>query len=1327
MGANCRRNLVGKPAETKSPSNRVFTAPWDQQTKECKLLKLKKLQILGFKSFCDRTELKFHGDGVAAIIGPNGCGKSNIADAISWVLGEQSAKTLRGSRMEDVIFAGTRDRKPTGMAEVSLTLIDPKDYDGADKNDPTELVLQDDMPDEDWDEAGIRARAAAEVERLTEEAQPGATEEVEIPRSKINTNAIAFPDDEPQFAIHLVKGAASEAPAGHVVLKIRRRKFQQAFRAGEIAVTRRLFRSGDSEYLLNGKLCRLRDIQELFMGTGLGPESYALIEQGRIGQILSSRPTDRRAIIEEAAGITKFKTKKRLAEARLEDAKQNLNRVNDIFDEVTRQVNSLKRQASKAERYGRLRDEMRAKLRIVLASKFAHFDQQAAQFELQINSLSDEMRQQSSVMQEFEAELAERAQRGYAIEAEIRENDGRLSGITLEVDRNQAQRRHNEERCNELTVRSASSEAELEQGRSRLTALEEELKSNRQVLESAATDLALAQQELEASQLQATSAAEALAGLEQQQEQSRAATLECIASLSNLRNQLTQAEERMAAADREAQRLQSEMATARAQAETFGGERGQLALEFESVSQRVSALTEEIAQTRDLLALKRGQETEGKNHLDGLRAEYASALGKRSSLEAVIAEHGYSTESVRRLFQSGSMQGGLAPVGVLADFLEVEPRYESMVEDFLRDELNYIVVKSWDAADEGLRLLRSDVNGRATFLVHPEDSQARFSFAVADGQPEPPHASIVPLKHTIRVLDGFGKSLEVILPKLRDGYIVPDPQFARNLALENPDAFFLAQNGECFHNVTVTGGKQRAEGPLSMKRELRDVMRVLNELEMALRDQESRVLNLGHEIKELSSLLDRLEAEKRDSEKQAMTSGHALRQIDSEMTRVRERCDVCERELTRLAAERASHQQIMVDREVDIALVEEKRAELERVAASAQEQLALLREDRNTTALSVSERQSHVATLAERHRSAASVLQRIEQLVGEMQARIASLSAQIESASSEKSQREMENLSIAGKLLDLDAEKNACETRAGLLQVESDEVRSRIAEIDAMLREARQSLDALRDRKAEVSTAAVKLQSDAEYLAQTCMNDLGVERTELMADSTLPRVSGEELVVEDQSCQEMRSRLNAMGPVNMMALEEFKEAAERQAFLETQRKDLLDSIENTQATIKEIDTFSRQKFEEAFNKINENFQVTFKKLFGGGNGMMRLTDLENSAESGIDVVASPPGKRLQNVLLLSGGEKAMTALALLVGIFQYQPSPFCILDEVDAPLDEANIGRFTELVKEMSVQTQFVLITHSKKTMSIAPVLYGVTMQEPGVSKLVSVRFGATA
>ncbi len=1281
------------------------------------MLKLKKLQILGFKSFCDRTELKFHGDGIAAIIGPNGCGKSNIADAISWVLGEQSAKTLRGSRMEDVIFAGTRDRKPTGMAEVSLSLIDPEVYDGADKHDPTELDLREEMPAQDWDEAEIRAQAAEEVERITEENQPGMAEES------------ASEDGEANGAPGLGESATSFAQeiGPQVVLKIRRRKFQQQFRAGEIVVTRRLFRSGDSEYLLNGKLCRLRDIQELFMGTGLGPESYALIEQGRIGQILSSRPTDRRAIIEEAAGVTKFKTKKRLAEARLEDAKQNLARVNDIFEEVTRQMNSLKRQASKAERYAWLREEMRAKLRLVLASKFAQFDLQSDELDAQSNSAGEEMRRQAQAVQEMESELAERTQRGYAIEAEIRENGSRLSDIKLEVDRSQAQQHHNQERCHELTTRASASEAEVGQARVRLAALEEELSSNRQLLASAASDLEAAQRELEASQQQATAAAAALAGVEQQQEQSRISMLESLASLSNLRNQLTQAEERMASADREAQRLQAEMETARAQAETFGGERGQLAIEFESVSQRISALTNEIAQSRELSEQKRRQEAEGKRHLDSLRSQYASALGKKGSLEAVIAEHGYSTESVRRLFQSGTLQGGLAPVGVLADFLEVDPRFEGVVEDFLRDELNYIVVKSWDAADEGLRLLRSDVDGRATFLVHPDDSQARFSFAVPEGSATPPNDSIVPLKHTIRVLDGFGKSLEVILPKLRDGYIVPDPAFARNLALENPDAFFLSQSGECFHNVTVTGGKQRAEGPLSMKRELREVLRILGELEQGLRHEETQVLNLGHEIKDLTSLVERLEAEKRESEKQAMTSGHALRQMESEMDRVRERCAISERELGQLVADRTAQEELIGLRQAEIASLDASRAELERLAASAHHQLASLREHRDLTGQAVSERKAQAAALEERHRSAASVLHRIEQLVSEMRSRVDSLLAQIEAAASEKSQRELENQSIAEKLVNLDLEWNAGEARAGLLQIESERVRARLAEIDALRRGARQLLDAARDRKAELSTAAVKLQSDAEYLGQTCVNELSVVRVELMADSTLLRVSGDELVIEEQACQEMRSRLEAMGPVNMMALEEYKETADRHGFLDTQRKDLLDSIQNTQATIREIDTFSRQKFEEAFHKINENFQVTFRKLFGGGHALMRLTDEENSAESGIDVVASPPGKRLQSVLLLSGGEKAMTALALLVGIFQYQPSPFCILDEVDAPLDEANIGRFAELVKEMSVQTQFVLITHSKKTMSIAPVLYGVTMQEPGVSKLVSVRFGATA
>ncbi len=1287
------------------------------------LLKLKKLQILGFKSFCDRTELKFHGEGIAAIIGPNGCGKSNIADAISWVLGEQSAKTLRGSRMEDVIFSGTRDRNPTGMAEVSLTLIDPEIYAGPDTNAPTEIEIQGDLPEENWDEAETRAQAAAETERAVEEAQPGKTEEVE---GEAGAQAPAA-----DGSLNETSNAAVAVAGPQVVLKIRRRKFnQQQHHAGEISVTRRLFRSGDSEYLLNGKLCRLRDIQELFMGTGLGPESYALIEQGRIGQILSSRPTDRRAIIEEAAGITKFKTRKRLAEARLEDARTNLNRVNDIFEEVTRQMNSLKRQASKAERYARLRDEMRAKLRVVLASKFTQMDQESVALDAQIHQLGEEIRQQSESVQQSEAEHSERTQRGYAIETETRQNRDRLNQIAIEGDRGKARIRTNEERCTELIVRTASAEAELAQAQSRLMALVEERNGHQQVLDSAAADLAAAQQELAVSQQEMACAAANLAKLEQEQESHRLAILEAVGGASNLRNQLTQSEERLAGIGREEHRLRAEIATASSQAETFGGQLGQIALEFESVSQRASGLAAEIASLRAALDSRRSAENDTKKHLDSIRSEYATALGKKGSLEAVIAEHGYSTESVRRLFQSGAMQGGNTPAGVLAEFLEVEPRYERVVEDFLRDELNFVVVKSWDAADEGLRLLRSDVNGRATFLVHPEDSQAKFSFVADESHHYAPlNDTVLPLKNSIRVLNGFGKSLEVILPKLGNGYIVPDPAVARELALSSPDAFFLSQTGECFHNVTVTGGRQRSEGPLSMKRELRDVLRLLEELEQALRDKEILALTLGREIKDYTSLLDRLENEKRDAEKQAMTSGHLLKQLDGEMSRVRERMTISERELQRLAAERQEQESLIASRQAELTAIEQARAQCETQLAAGQDRLSALRSQRDAAAEATSQRAARVATLEERHRSATMLLQRIETLVSEMRERAGALQTQMESASAETAQRQNENVQLAEQLVQFEAERNAGEAREGLLQLESEQVRARLAEIDELLRSTRQQLDLARDRRGELSATAAKLQSDLQHLADTCLNELGMERSVLMAeavsDKPIPLVTGEELAAEDQAHRDMRARLDAMGPVNMMALEEYKETAERHQFLETQRKDLIEAIENTAATIREIDQVSRQKFEEAFNKINENFQATFRKLFGGGHGFMRLTDLENSAESGIDVVASPPGKKLQNVLLLSGGEKALTALALLVGIFQYTPSPFCILDEVDAPLDEANIARFTELVREMSVQTQFILITHSKRTMSIAPVLYGVTMQEPGISKLVSVRFGA--
>ncbi|MGA2902960.1 MAG: AAA family ATPase, partial [Candidatus Korobacteraceae bacterium] len=1001
------------------------------------MLKLKKLQILGFKSFCDRTDLRFQGDGITAIVGPNGCGKSNISDAISWVLGEQSARLLRGVHMQDVIFAGTRERKPTGMAEVSLTLVDPEVY--GDVTEP-EIDIQDDMPEDDWDESALRADRAEDAERYSEEVRPGQSGEETAPACP--TESAATPTES----------------APQVVLRIRRRKFKRTFKAGEIQITRRLFRSGESEYLLNGKLCRLRDIQDIFMGTGLGPESYAIIEQGRIGQILSSKPTDRRAIIEEAAGITKYKARKRLAEARLEDAKLNLARINDIFDEVTRQMNSLKRQASKAERYAKLRDEMREKLRIVLASKFAQLDAEASSLEEQLNEIANEIHAQTEGVQQMEAEHGERTQRGYAIEREAQDNREKLNSLALDLDRAAARRRTNEERCAELDARSAGAQAEIANTEERAARLQQELETDRATLESANSDVANAQQELQQRQQEAAAASSSLIEVERQQEQRREAILQTVSASSAVRNRITQAEERIAALEREAHRLRDETSAAVQQLESFGGQRGQLGLEFESASQRVNALAAQIAGTRQQVDDKRAAETEAKRHLDSLRGEYASLMGKKGSLEAVITDHGYATESVRKLFTSGALQGGRAPAGVLADFLEVEDRYEHVVDDFLRDELNFIVVKSWDAADEGLRLLRSDVDGRATFLVHPEDSQAKFSFDFDESTHHVSHDdAVVPLKNCIRVLNGFGKSLEVILPKLGNGYIVPDSEVGRSLALENPDAFFLSHSGECFHNVTVTGGKQRSQGPLSMKRELREVLLQMGELGRAIGEKETYIAALGRDIAELTGLLQRLEDEKRESERQAMTSEHTLRQLENEMTRVRERLATYEQELQRVGEEHAEREIFITSQQGELLQHEEKQRSLEAEMQAAQSSLESLRQRRDEAAQFASEVRANVATMEERRRGAMLAVQRIEAMLSEVSAHLAKLQSQLQSAAAEKQQREAENVRLAEQVVEWSAEREVGQQRDRELQEELQAVRARMVELEEALKSAREA------------------------------------------------------------------------------------------------------------------------------------------------------------------------------------------------------------------------------------------------------------------------------
>ena len=1260
------------------------------------MLKLKKIHILGFKSFCDRTELTVPGIGIAVVVGPNGCGKSNILDGVSWVLGEQSAKSLRGTHMQDVIFAGTRDRKALGMAEVALTLVDPEAYDGPVPVEPAILVDSDGPMD--WDEEESRRLRAVEAEEIIAGEQPGQV---------LDDDAA----NQPQ--------PSGEGPQA-VMLKIRRRKFQRTPQKGEVVITRRLFRTGESEYLLNGKLCRLRDIQDIFMGTGLGPDSYAIIGQEQIGQLLSSKPHDRRAIIEEAAGITRFKTKKRLAELRLESAKQNLARVDDIFEEVTRQMNSLKRQASKAERFAAVHDELRGRLRVVLASRMTQMDAEQSRLDQEIAAITERINSSAAEISAMETSQHGLTEQGYELERRGQEAQNRANEATVEMERAAARERANTERVADLDLRITAAGSELETTRNQLSSIAEERTQHHAFLQGAGAEAREFRQQVEVRQHEARGAAEAVFVAERELEASRRHAMHLLTMAGNARNFTAQAEESLAALEREAERLEAEMGQARIEKENLGANNQRAKLRFESAAESLNRLEGEIATTRDALQARRAEENALRARANQLRSDQAGVAGRRNSLEALIRNHGYSTETVRRLLTPGALGQGLSAAGTLGDFLEVSGAHEGVVDEFLREELNYVVVESWSAAEEGVKLLKSGLDGRATFLIHSAEGEEELS--PTNGSITGP--GLTPLKDSIQVLNGFGGTLEAILPKLRHGYLVDDSGEALRLAALHRYAFFLTPGGECFHNATVTGGKPASEGPLALKRELRDATTRLTKLENELAQAETQATVITRNIEELAAQLESRSAERRHAETETANQGAALKQMEAEEQRI-------ERRLQELASQNTRNREAQAAKRISIDQKRQETTRLETDHAQAessldelQSRLGALREQREGLQQQAAQVTAQLAGLEERRRGAEAAFQRIDRLFVDLERRVLAIDQPRAAAEVEKEQRINESVALSMRQKELSTERAEAITQAQSIAAQALSLRQQLAEMETQLKTGRAALDQLREDRSSRSSVVIKLRADLEHLEASCLTEVNVEAQTLRDDLQIERLTDEALSAEDETCRTLRQRIEQMGPVNMMALEEYKETAERHGFLEAQRKDLIESIENTQETIKEIDQISRSKFDEAFARINENFAQVFSRLFQGGQAFLRLTDAENQAESGLEIVASPPGKKLQNVLLLSGGEKALTALALLVGIFQFQPSPFCVLDEVDAPLDETNVGRLADLLHSLSKETQFLLVTHSKRMMQSADMIYGVTMQEPGVSKVVSVRLG---
>jgi len=1251
------------------------------------LLKLRKVELVGFKSFCEKTHLTFSGTGLSCIIGPNGCGKSNIVDAISWVLGEQSHRSLRAERMADCIFNGTARRPPMGLAEVTLTLVDPELAEAARRvldTSPSNLL----PPAQDSGSGEPFASAAAE---------PGSAEDQEAPTTTSIEDARPF---------RRKRGAQKPAPEAH---------------PGEVVIGRRLYRSGQSEYLINGRAARLRDIQELFMGIGLGPDSYAIIEQGRIGQVLSSKPSDRRAIIEEAAGITKYKTKKRLAEAKLESSRTNLSRVNDIFIEVEKQLASLKRQASKARRYAEIREQMRGLLRRVLASKARALDDEAERLARLIAEIAGSETQKGQSLAQLEGEQERLDRRTGELDAELRQNQNLIGQSALELDRAENRIVFNRQRREQLCERERQLAVEREQTAGQIAELEKQASAHEEVVSrlrenSHRLETVLAEVAARSSELAGTghSTEARVAGL-------RARIREVDELLSGLQGAQAQAEQSLAHHSGGLERLESSE-QALLEESLYYRDRSQMAeIRWQTVTDRAQVLEALLLEAQGSVAALCQEQARAISRCEALRDSLAVARARRESLQQILKDRSYTAETVQKLFafNGEGASGDFRAVGLLADYAEVEQQYESAVEQFLRDELQYVVVETFDHARAGISMLREQVGGRATFFV---DSLRSLQLSSeAPSVPFAPGPGVVSrMDGLVEFRDPLGPAAKQFLPRLQSAFLVETSEAAERLARENPSYSFLTPDGTCYQGRAVTGGRSAEAGPLVIKRELRSLEIEAVRLETESAEARAEHARIETQRREAERAAERVAEERVEAGKDVVGATLERDQARSELARLGIELASCQKEIERLRREAQDARQ-----RADSAMQERQAAVSAREAAEREltEALVLVSEIRQLAQVQheeVAAMRARKAATEERFASALAIAQRTAEECRELSARIENLSAQQDAIAAEQLEITRQDQEYQQQVAALGAECLRLEARKTEIEREWTQARSRTSEVDDALRSGRQALNDLRENRSRHEIESARNDSEREHLRSLCLNELNAQPEDLIAEQP-GLLAGEELAAAETEYQEMKSRVESMGPVNMMALEEYNECEQRFGFLERERADLLQSIADTQQAITELDQVSRQKFEEAFGIINSHFAAAFQSLFGGGTGQMRLSEPDSSGEAGIDIAAQPPGKKLQNVVLLSGGEKALTALALLIAIFRYQPSPFCILDEVDAPLDETNVGRFAQMIADMSADAQFIVVTHNRRTMEMASVLYGVTMQEPGVSKLVSV------
>ncbi len=1182
-------------------------------------MRIKRVDISGFKSFCDSTRILFD-QPVTAVVGPNGCGKSNVVDAVRWALGEQSAKNLRGKAMEDVIFNGSESRGPQSMAEVTVT------FDNTD-------------------------------------------------------------------------GLSHNAYLGFT----------------EVAVTRRLHRDGTSEYLINKTPCRLMDITDLFLGTGGGARAYSIIEQGRIGIIVSSRSEDRRGMIEEAAGITKYKAARRTAERRMDKTRQNLLRVTDVVAEMERTLASLKRQAKKTERYKRYRTEQ-TDLELYMAThRYLELRAQMTAFSKALAEQDGCQLEARNALETLEARVASQRLEEQAAKSLVDEKTASGYEINNEIQILENEVRHLKEAVRRhQTEENAAAEREAARVKQRA-----EIRDEAQLLTEQMV-------RIDKDRIAVGARHEELAVLA---EQARSRLEELAEEHDARREGVSRARARQAAADSAVQNFGHRIEEAEARLELSREERESLIRQAAELRQRASTLEERTTEVKNQLNVARSTEEQEREIFDQLRWKVESCdeerrqirdelqvkASRKSSLEEVMSSLESHDGAVRDAVELFEQEGEGLLDGLLLDEIDCPERYEQALAAALGDRLQALLVKDRESGLQLLEVLKQRDMGRVNVLVKnglPNEKTGNSAVESADV-----------LGALVDFLEIKPNTAELVRGLLDGIWVVEDLQRAEALwRAREGSAAFVTLDGQLLEaNGAMRGGRSSSVGAdlLGQKRQIRELTAEVDELTRRSEETEQRFEALKEDLTVHRDASD-------NARDEAQTHEITLAEMRKDNTRAIEDIERLSERFQAMDRDIATQEEMLggarQDRDMAIQeaeLAREEIAELEQALAARSSEIDTCREEAEMLTSKVADARVQLAALEQQWQNAG---EREEQLT-RAHAEIEKTLAQIEEA---RRSAYADLGRSAGEAVRQREQLNARLDEAARVQRDIEERRqeldnatARVAQAEVDLKDLRAATDRIAEEIAELKMEEREAILAVEHLLETVRERNDCELLRVVGDYHLRPIPDAETRAR---ADELKRLVDRMGPINLAAIDEFETESKRHEELVTQKDDLEQALEDLERAIDRMDRDSRQRFKETFEDVNRRFKDIFPRLFKGGRAELALTDPSDLLCTGVDIIAQPPGKRLGNIELMSGGEKALTAVALLFSIFLHRPSPFCVLDEVDAPLDEANVDRFIDMVHQMTDRSQFIIITHSKLTMERSNTLYGVTMQEPGVSKLVSVR-----